>query len=292
MWNFKTCWSEIPETSGVYAIINTLNGKKYVGSTKCFKTRFAEHRSQLRKGNHKNIHLQNAYNKYGEKYFIFSILEECENIQSTLNFIEQKWIDSDGDYNICPIANRRTYTKMPEWLKEKLRKINTGRVCTEQTRRRLSEALKGHKPSKQHLENQSKGRKGKGVKSVDQYDLNGNYLKTFSSISSAGEAMNGSYVNIYKCCKGLKCSAFNYLWKYSNDKRNIFDVVKQRDFIRNKRAILCLDKHTNKIIYEFPSIKEAAIFFGDASKCNLISNCLGGRRKTTLGYRWEYKNKL
>jgi predicted GIY-YIG superfamily endonuclease len=55
MWSFNTKWSDFPTTSGVYAIVNTLNGKKYVGSTKCFKERFAEHRSQLRKGNHKTF---------------------------------------------------------------------------------------------------------------------------------------------------------------------------------------------------------------------------------------------
>lgn len=34
MWSFNTAWSNFPITSGVYAIVNTLNGKKYVGSTK------------------------------------------------------------------------------------------------------------------------------------------------------------------------------------------------------------------------------------------------------------------
>lgn len=61
MWSFNTKWSDFPTTSGVYAIVNTLNGKKYVGSTKCFKERFAEHRSQLRKGNHKNVHYTISY---------------------------------------------------------------------------------------------------------------------------------------------------------------------------------------------------------------------------------------
>lgn len=42
MWSFNTAWSNFPITSGVYAIVNTLNGKKYVGSTKCFKERFME----------------------------------------------------------------------------------------------------------------------------------------------------------------------------------------------------------------------------------------------------------
>lgn len=289
MWNFKTCWSEIPETSGVYAIINILNNKKYVGSTKCFKARFAEHRSQLRKGNHKNIHLQRAYNRYGENYFRFMILEECENIQDTLNFIEQKWINSDGDYNICPIANRRTYTKMPDWLKEKLRKINTGRKKTLEERERLSKALRGRKPTAEHLLNQSKGRKGKGVKAVDQYDLNGNYVQTFPSLTAAGKAMNGSYVSINCCCKGKLHSAYNYLWKYHSDDKNIFEIVKPLDKIRNKKAVYQIDKDTNCILNEFSSIKEAAIVMGSLKNSAAISRCCTGSKRTAFGYKWKYK---
>lgn len=290
MWNFNVKWTDFPTTSGVYAILNILNNKKYVGSTKCFKERFAEHRSQLRRGNHKNIHLQNAYNKYGEEYFKFVILEECENIPNTLNFIEQKWINSDGDYNICPIANRRTYTKMSDWLKEKLRKINTGRICTEQTRKRLSAALKGHKPSKQHLENQSKGRKGKGTKSVDQYDLNGNYITTFPSFVEAGKAMNDSYVSINKCCKGKLHSAFNFLWKYHKDNRDIFDVVKPLNSVGNKRNVYQIDRNTNHIIDEFSSIKEAAIAMGSLANRSAINRCCLGSKKTAFGFKWKYKN--
>lgn len=289
MWSFNTVWSNFPISSGVYAIVNILNGKKYVGSTKCFKERFAEHRSQLRSGKHKNIHLQNAFNKYGERYFKFVILEECENIQDTLNFIEQKWIDSDGDYNICPVANRRTYTKMPEWLKEKLRKINTGRVCTEEVRKKLSEALKGHKPSQQQLENQSKGRKGKGTKAVDQYNLSGKYIRTFSSLTEASKAINGSYVSINKCCKGKLHSAYGFLWKYNKDCRNIFDIVRPLNNTRNKRAVYQIDAHTDHIICEFPSIKDAAIAMGSLANRSAINRCCLGSKRTAFGFRWKYK---
>lgn len=289
MWNFNVNWVNFPTTSGVYAILNTLNNKKYVGSTNCFKKRFAEHRSQLRRGNHKNIHLQRAFNKYGEKNFKFVILEECENVQDTLNFVEQKYIDSDGDYNICPIANRRTYTKMPDWLKEKLRKANTGRVPTLETRMKLSKALKGRKPTKEHLLNQSKGRKGKGTKAVEQYDLNGNYIQTFKSLTEAGKAMGGTYVCIYSCCRRKKHSAYGYLWKYASDNRNIFDAIKPLDPIRNRRAVYQIDKHSNKIINEFPSIKDAALAMGGPSKRFSINHCCSGDVKTALGFKWKYK---
>lgn len=289
MWSFKTKWTDIPITSGVYAIMNTLNNKKYIGSTHCFKTRFAEHRSQLRKGNHKNIHLQRAYNKYGENYFVFLILEECENIQNTLNFIEQKWIDSDGDYNICPIANRRTYTKMPDWLKEKLKKINSIRIRTLEERERISKALKGRKPTAEHLKNQSLGRKGKGTKAVLQYDLNGNYIRSFNSLTEAGKACKGSYVCIMNCCKGKISSAFNYLWKYANDKRPIFDVIKPCDITKNRRAVYQIDKYSGNILQEFSSIKEAAIAMGSLANRSAITRCCLGNKKTAFGFKWKYK---
>ena len=55
-----------------------------------------------------NIHLQNAFNKYGEDKFEFWILETCDKVKDTLIFIEQKYIDSDGDYNICKLASHHS----------------------------------------------------------------------------------------------------------------------------------------------------------------------------------------
>ena len=43
---------------GVYCIINTVNGKRYVGSTaSSFKQRFMQHIQKLRRGAHANKHL-------------------------------------------------------------------------------------------------------------------------------------------------------------------------------------------------------------------------------------------
>ena len=47
--------------SGVYAIKNKINDKLYVGSTRAFHARKREHYSQLRRGQHHNPHLQNAW---------------------------------------------------------------------------------------------------------------------------------------------------------------------------------------------------------------------------------------
>lgn len=62
---------------GVYKITNIANGKIYIGSSKDIKDRWYQHTSKLNSKNHGNIHLQNAWNKYGGEKFKFEIIEEC-----------------------------------------------------------------------------------------------------------------------------------------------------------------------------------------------------------------------
>ena len=58
--------------SGIYKIVNTVNGKKYVGSAVDIKRRWQAHKLRLRKNNHHSPKLQNAWNKHGESSFTFS----------------------------------------------------------------------------------------------------------------------------------------------------------------------------------------------------------------------------
>ncbi len=82
---------------GIYIITSLRNQKVYIGQSKHIENRWEEHRTALQKNVHPNKHLQRAWNKYGEKNFIFSVLEECpENI---LDVREQYWIDYYGGIN-------------------------------------------------------------------------------------------------------------------------------------------------------------------------------------------------
>jgi len=62
-------------TQVIYKIINTFNGKFYVGSTTNQKVRFRQHRKLLRGNRHHCKHLQAAWSKYGEDKFIFAVVE-------------------------------------------------------------------------------------------------------------------------------------------------------------------------------------------------------------------------
>lgn len=56
---------------------------------------------------------------------------------------------------------------------------------------------------------------------VDQFDLNGNYIKTWNSIQEASSFYNLSCSSgIIKCCKGKQKTAGNYIWKYAKKNKN------------------------------------------------------------------------
>lgn len=56
-------------------------------------------------------------------------------------------------------------------------------------------------------------------KKINQYDLDGNFIKTWNSIREAEKELNISNANICKCLKDKKyCkSAGGYKWKYKNE---------------------------------------------------------------------------
>ena len=103
----------LPKIACIYSITNVINNKKYVGSTRNLKRRFCEHQSALLHNRHKNRHLQNSWNKYGEENFIFTIICDCDLEDSYI--YEQVVIDKlKPEYNIRKIAINNKGVKFSE----------------------------------------------------------------------------------------------------------------------------------------------------------------------------------
>lgn len=135
--------------SGIYAIVNTVNGKRYVGSSQEIDYRFRKHKSALRSNRHHNPHLQSAWNKYGESCFDFIILEECE--EELLLKREQAYLDVGCEYNIAvvagsPMKGRKASEETLKKMSDARRGKPTGRKgmkASQETREKLSKSLKG-----------------------------------------------------------------------------------------------------------------------------------------------------
>jgi group I intron endonuclease len=131
------------EKPGIYKILNTENGKFYIGSTtmKIYK-RIQHHYQMLKVNKHKNLHLQNAWNLYGEKCFQFIVDENLEK-QDCLKR-EQELIDLssfENLYNINPLA-----TGTPSMSREAVLKRAATMKKKYETGEMVSNFYKGHAP--------------------------------------------------------------------------------------------------------------------------------------------------
>jgi len=141
---------------GIYRIYCKANGKSYYGQTNDYDRRIIEHRKRLRhksKKNHHCIHLQNAWNLYGEDQFEFSLIEECN--EELLTEREQWYFDTYGSQGVlfntalCAEATRRG-ASVSEETKQKLREANLGpkspmwgKRLSQEHKQRLREANTG-----------------------------------------------------------------------------------------------------------------------------------------------------
>jgi len=136
--------------SGIYLIINIINDKKYIGSTGSsvgFNNRWGKHKTGLKRNEHGNPHLQDAYNKYGKSNFIFSILEECSD--DILVLREQHWIDHYDTMNPLKGYNLKEasrYGKISEETRKRMSLARLGKKPSKATRKKQSESHMGHTP--------------------------------------------------------------------------------------------------------------------------------------------------
>ncbi len=132
--------------SGIYAITNTANGRVYVGQSVNIGNRLLYHINKLRQGRHDNQHLQHAFNKYGQAFFVHSVLEACLTEQLTSR--EQFWMDHfrhTGLYNMHPAAGSSLGYKASAETRAKMSLIYSGRVMSEEQKKKISLANKGRR---------------------------------------------------------------------------------------------------------------------------------------------------
>lgn len=176
---------------GIYYIYCVENEKFYIGQSVDIEKRLKAHFRMLKRNNHHNKYLQNAYNKYGYESFVFGVAEYC-NIEK-LDELEIYYIEK---YN----------TLNPSGLNGTL----GGATCrgmkhSEETKKSWSDKRKGKFIGKDH------------ARSIPVISINmqtGEELK-FESICLAGAFIGkkGCQSNIRSCTLGKRNHAYGYYWK-------------------------------------------------------------------------------
>lgn len=226
---------EALKTYYVYRHVNKSNNKQYIGITSQIP--------KLRWGNggvnyKSSPHFWNAICQYGwdnfEHEIIYSGLtkEEACKIEMLLikRYNTQK---KEYGYNITEGGDSPS---IPSEVREKMsiammgNKNGLGKICSEEKKKKISEAQKGKTFSKEHRQNISIAKRGKSHKPIsvearkkiaDAHKKSMVYCeeqnKIYPSIQECARQLNLFATNICKCCKGRIKSTGGFHFRYYNN---------------------------------------------------------------------------
>ena len=240
-------------TGRIYRIDNLENDNFYIGQTyNSLSKRFISHKCDAIKGV-VDTRFYRAMRKYGTDVFTIEDVEiqEFETKEDAKIWMNQKetfYISNlKPAYNIAPGGLGHTGVKwteerrirfkermsaegnpnygksLSEETKNKLSQALKGRIIPDEVRQKTSETMKGVPKSDETRKRMSetrsgwsmpKGKDSKKALSVDQFDKDGNLIKTFGSISDAAEELGCQRSGICFCLKGKLKTSGGFVWKY------------------------------------------------------------------------------
>lgn len=280
---------------GIYKITNLINYKSYIGQSVDINYRFNNHKSESfnPKSNAYNTAIHRAIRKYGIESFSFEIIEECS--PELLSEREIYWIDyynSYGDgYNLTkggegvPSIDRQTIFKLWDdgYSIDEISKIIP---CEKHTAIYILKSYKEYN----NEESYKRGRKNaskKICKSVLQYDLNGNFIARYISISDAANAIGVNYNNISSVLSSRQLTAGGYQWiQDGDDPPGPCREKSQND----KKGVLQFDLNHN-FVEKYNSITEATKAAGLSNPSSITRACQNNNW-TAAGYYWEYASNI
>ena len=121
-------------------------------------------------------------------------------------------------------------------------------------------------------------------KHIFQYDLDGNFLKEFSSLREAERILKIDHGNISKCLKGEYRHVHGFIFTF--EKKVVSKIENKKS---EKKEVVEIDEFNN-IIQQYESIADAS------KKCNIdasnISRVCNGKKKNTYGRFFKFKKDI
>lgn len=212
----------------VYMHENKINHKKYIGIT-CQKPS-----QRWRGGKGYKIGLfKKAIDKYGwdgfEHIILYSGLSKENACKKEIALISKyNTMDANFGYNLCEggevttgyyhtqkskelMSNKRkgkyAGTKNPMYGKKGVLAPMYGKHLTDEHKKKISEAKKGK--ANYHTKTL--------YKKIDQFDQDGNFIKTWESISNAERELKLKGTHISRVCRGKRKTTGGYIFKYHQE---------------------------------------------------------------------------
>ena len=214
---------------GIYKITSP-TGKIYIGQAVDVERRWKNYYA-LNNCN-TQLKLYRSFQKYGPQFHLFEIIEEC-NIDQ-LNERELYWgekYDTLGE-NGLNLRLGNAGGRMSIEVKEKITLSKKGHSCyfNKERGEKISNANKNKPKPSNFGEIISKSKKGKPniknkkpkpldfgkkyYKPIIQYDLQGNFIKEWSSIKEASQSLNINNGSISMCCREKIKYTHNNIFKF------------------------------------------------------------------------------
>lgn len=220
----------------VYCHTNKINGKKYIGIT----SQKPQHRWKNGQGYRNNEYFFRAIEKYGWHNFTHEILytdlskEDAECIEVKL-IAEYKTTFNQNGYNIESGGNATKY--VPKSTRKKISEALKGHSCTAETKRKISEAQKGKvspkkgtKATPEQIERnrlahigQKAWNKGRPWTKEEKAKCGGKKVlcvetgKVYLTMHEASKQTGAAVSAICSCCKGKAKTAGGFRWKYAEE---------------------------------------------------------------------------
>lgn len=280
----------------IYKATSATTGKVYIGqSSQTLQERINQHNSHAF-GQQYNYHFHNAIRKYGADDFTYEIIEDGINSIEELNLRERFWIaEYDSYYNgyNSTLGGDGRQTRDDELILKLFKDgKNTKEICeiTGYHRATIYKSCRLNGLTEELWERKSQATAARCSREVEQYTLQGEYIKSWPSSAECGRHFgNASLISQLCRQENSVLTAYGFLFKYADDSRDIQEWVKRlenkRDSGKPKKRIRQLDLLGNEVqIYD--SASEAAKAMGKKDKSNICS--AARNKKKAYGYYWEY----
>lgn len=259
----------------IYQIKNLVNDKSYIGSTiRPLYKRRCEHFSNLRNNKHCNIHLQRAFNKYGEINFKFDILEVFKFPEDYSKLLQLEYLVCRELYLVDLFSSEYNMRLDPTTGK-------AGYKHSEETKQKISKSKYTNNPSLSTLEKRDREfRRSQGI--IIQRGSKKGWTHTVESLEKIRERSN-QCDNKLRIREIQKIAAVNRIGKPRSEEVKINMMITK--FGKMRQIEIYKDE---ELLHVCNFSRDAATITG--VKRAAISNNLAGLSKSAGGFMFTYKN--